>query len=222
MAWIPQSVYSKADNPEMERNKEAVEWIEEVLRDIKEQYSTCDRSDPNYIRLSQSAIGFPFPEPTCVFRAQVISMSAPLPDHLPGSGFGAVNTKIKDAIEAIEPGVHQFFPVEVTFPDGSLAEPYWYLNAVNRVNAIALEHCVQVYERFYDRDLYPGWSDFVYNRMPETIIAIHKEKVAGMALWIDYKLDQNFISEDLAKFIMDNKIRGYGLSDLNYNRAIEI
>jgi hypothetical protein len=43
-----------------------------------------------------------------------------------------------------------------------------------------------------------------------------------MARWYDYKLDQNFFSEDLAKFIMDNKIRGYGLSDLNYNRAIEI
>jgi hypothetical protein len=222
MAWIPQSTFEEADNPEMERNVEAVEWLESVNRELKAKYAALDRNHPDYVSLHGYPIGFAIPEPTCAFRAQVVSASARLPDHLPGSGFGAVNSKIKDAIEAIEPGVHQFFPVEIVMPDGSLAEPYWFMNVVNRVNAIALAQCVEVYEFFYNKDEYPGWSVVRFNTQPDTIIAVRKNVIQGKALWYDYKFRGIFFSEALAKFIIENEIRGYRLSDLNYHRAIEV
>jgi hypothetical protein len=222
VAWLPQSTFEKADNPELERNPEAVEWLDAVRKELKAKYFAIDRSHPDYVKMHGYPTGFAFPEPTCEFRAQVISMSGPLPDHLPGSGFGAINAKIKDAIEGIEPGVHQFFPVEIVMPDGSLAEPYWFMNVVNRVNAVSLEHCVEVYEFFYDKEKYPGWSNIRFNTQSDTIIALRKSAIQGKALWYDYKFENNFMSDALADFILVNKIRGYRMSDVNYRRAIEV
>lgn len=81
----------------------------------------------------------------------------------------------KDIVEAIEPGVHQFFRVEFEWKDGTSAGHRYLLNVCNRVDYIDREHSLLV-KSGYGYEPVDGSPDNAF---------VHPEHVAGMALWYD-------------------------------------
>lgn len=58
------------------------------------------------------------------------------PDIFQSAGLIFVSDAFKDIIERHEPGVHQFFPVEVVFKDGSFARKVYFFNICNRLDGM--------------------------------------------------------------------------------------
>lgn len=74
----------------------------------------------------------------------------------------SVSARLKDLIESIEPGVHQFFPVEVQGKDGQpYGQPYWYFVIKQAIDAIRPGGGGYVHERPAD-----GWQSCLDTQRP--------------------------------------------------------
>lgn len=109
-----------------------------------------------------------------------------LPDHTGVQGFvPIVSGRLRALVEEVEPGVHQFVPVEVERPDGTpLGEPYFFSNA-NLLDAINPDPG-GVYK------LASPWSDNYFWEVESGAenlkkLAVRKDVVAGKAMWCDVR-----------------------------------
>lgn len=128
--------------------------------------------------------------------------AARLPDLFGlGPGLG-VTDLIRDKIEELEPGVHQFLPAEITAKGGERPERrYWFLHICNRVDAIDPEKSVLRFAegggRFY-ADGIPGGAT------PRMVL--REEAIAGMCLWKDRRWSTGFFMSDaLFDFVTEGK-----------------
>ncbi len=132
--------------------------------------------------------------PTAGFRQ-------PMPDHpyqlrfkvkvnyLPEI-FGSyiITNKVRDAIEAHEPGVHQYLPCELYYKDGiQVPEERWMLNICNRLDTIAAEHCNIVVS--------PRSGYYLTGNGPADV-KVWKQKVAGHAIWSEWKYNNDTYASD--------------------------
>ena len=62
-----------------------------------------------------------------------------IPDVDWGVGMFFVNDKFKDVVERLEPGVHQFVPMEMLWPDGTLAQKMYFFHVCNRLDTVDRE-----------------------------------------------------------------------------------
>jgi len=147
----------------------------------------------------------------------------PLPDHLifrnlllkttPGKngpgilvGFGAGNLGVredfKDAIEEVEPGVHEFFPLSVTTRGGKpFPKRYFLLNIMQCFDAIIVEKSDARWE-WVDaiKEIYGERQHLVFrhSRQPNALV-MSCPKIDGRHLWVGANLlsGRVFISDDL-------------------------
>ncbi|RNJ62704.1 MAG: hypothetical protein EDM03_09490 [Porphyrobacter sp. IPPAS B-1204] len=125
--------------------------------------------------------GWRWPIPDTPFRARLRKPQKHIVDVI-SSGFDgyAISQRAIDIIEAIEPGVHQYLPFELINPDGSVhSEPRWLLNVCTRAFTLNIVRSnVIVHKQL------PG----IYVHTSNDIkLVVHKEKVAGRALWYEYR-----------------------------------
>lgn len=60
-----------------------------------------------------------------------------LPDVIYGRGVVLVSSRVKDIMERFEPGVHQYFPVDIIYKSSKeLAEKMFFLNICTRLDSI--------------------------------------------------------------------------------------
>jgi|GEM_PF-3046637 len=137
--------------------------------------------------------GWRWPKPDTPFRARLKKPQKNIVDVI-SSGFDgyAISQRAIDIIEAIEPGVHQYLPFELINPDGSVhPEPRWLLNVCTRAFTLDIARSnVIVHNQL------PG----IYVHTSNDIkLVVHKEKVAGRALWYEYRYQGaqgNFLMSD--------------------------
>ncbi|MBA4613950.1 DUF1629 domain-containing protein, partial [Stappia taiwanensis] len=101
-----------------------------------------------------------------------------LADLLKTASHFLVSGKMRDAIEVLEPGVHQFQLVELIWSDGSHAADYFWFNICNRVDGMDREKTTHPFN-----DRIGRWS-FVEGRK----YVVSLKQTAGFHAWIDSRL----------------------------------
>lgn len=123
-----------------------------------------------------------------------------------------VSKRLKDAIEDMEPGVHQFVPVELFYKDGSpYPEPLWYFNACTEIDTISPDL------GGVRQDTVGGPQGYVWTirSLGDDKLAVRKDAVAGRAAWADrHYYNATFFSDALVERMKAEKMEGW--TALNY------
>lgn len=133
-------------------------------------------------------IGFRQPMPDRPYRVRLKEKPSYLPDIFHNC---IITNHVRDAIEALEPGVHQYLPFELYYKDGTpVPGERWYLNICNRLDTIAPEHC--------NIGVYPDVGKYFTGNGPPDV-KVWKHKVAGHAIWSEWKYNnRTYVSDALA------------------------
>ncbi len=120
----------------------------------------------------------------CVFRCKTGHKA--IYDLVGLYGWYGVNQRVREVIEELEPGIHQFIPTTVLKKNGEPFndDTYYILNICQIVDAIIIEES-DVYKK-EGKDFYTG--EYHYRLLPDPtltffMIQFDKELVAGKHLW---------------------------------------
>ncbi len=131
------------------------------------------------------------------------------------AGGGAVSQRFRDAVEAIEPGVHQFFPVELLHRDGTpYGEPLYYWNITTAIDAIRPD--LGGVHKMGDPNR-PGTHGWVITsgvkHHDRKQLAVDAATIAGRAAWRDVRMiSRDFISDALIAALRDAGTEGWVLT----------
>jgi hypothetical protein len=134
-------------------------------------------------------------------------------DYNSYAGFppAALSTRLKDLIESIEPGVHQFAPVEVLHKDGSpYGETFWFYNILTVIDAInPVKGGVYKQPRSnFDKD--PDAFVWTIKSGGDGFLAVYKDRVAGRAMWLDKRFyGAHFFSDALLEGMRAQEMEGW-------------
>lgn len=187
----------------------------ELAKDIEARYMAGprNRNSPDYPWFGSSEIpgllaGWRWPMRDQPFVDQLEKPQGELVDII-GTSFGtyAISQRVIDAIEAIEPGVHQYMPYRMLQPDGSAhADRRWMLNVCTRAEVVDMERSnVQwmaspLDYRFMDA---PG----------ERQLVVKADEAARRAIWFEWRYHKggfgNFISDALWNALQNAGVRGW-------------
>ena len=216
------------ERAEVEVLDDGEERVRAIGREIYQEYIKLDRADPMYPRGISDYVGlgggYRFPEPDQPWRFRIVKLPGDLLPEIMHSRIGSLySRKVIDAIEAIEPEVHQYLAAEVLMPDGQLApQRYWLINNMNRLDALVLEKSERFYEKWPNKEKWPNFSRYDEILGFKPVLALDKAKIAGKAKWTDYKLMLGFASEEFAAFLDANGIKGWEASDFFTQRTTVI
>ena len=152
---------------------------------------------------NKSMGGVPIDPAEAPSRFRVGIPAARLPDFFGlAEGGYCVSDLVRDKIEELEPGVHQFLPAAITAKGGEVPQQrYSLFHICNRVDAIDPEKSVLSYDeglKTFDRSS-RGLPPDATPRM-----VLRKEAVAGMCAWVDRRWKYGyFMSDALAEFLIE-------------------
>lgn len=202
--------------------------IKAASRLIRDRQSKLHYLDSYYAFPSHTPgpiAGFRYPDLGGPIRLQVSRRNKiEIPDIALFDASMIITKRVRDAIESIEPDVHNYLPVEVIMPDGSLAASRWLLNICTRIDTIAVDKSEDVREIFPPMMArkFPGWSRYNSDLQPgRTKIAVYRDRIAGRAIWFEYKLGWAMCSDKLHDWIVDNNVRAIEW-DYQVNPVVEV
>jgi hypothetical protein len=140
-------------------------------------------------------------------RAFQVSPHKTTPDFVQISGGArAVCDEFRAMVEALEPGVHQFFPVELLRKDGSpviLGREWFLLNICNRVDAVVVERSNIYWEEK------PGGRRVMHPRRQPPGLVLRRSAIAGRHLWrgLTHLRVNEFWSDALMREVQRAKLR---------------
>jgi hypothetical protein len=124
-------------------------------------------------------------------------------------GATLVSSRFRDAVEELDPGRHQFFPVVVEDKNG-VAWPgdFFVFNVVGRIEAI-------IEDRSNLKASGRGWVDnWSYVRVGPWQCALDAAVIGGRACWVEHRFGECwFISERLAALLQERKLNGFRLAE---------
>ncbi len=124
-------------------------------------------------------------------------------------GYVAISERFKDLIEKFEPGVHQFFPVEMyrNKKEPPVATYYW-INVCNRVFGVNREKTT--YERHGDPNGHGMWLP---TDDPDSKLVFNSDIVRPFTLWIEPEVGNPsfYCSEAFGLAAMEGGFKGLGL-----------
>lgn len=204
------------ERPEAEMSDESRAWFEPIAKERWVENRKRDRADPLYPRGLGDSLGFGagirFPDPPGPLKVNVTKLpGGVLPDFL---GPFDVSDRVRAKIEEIEPGVHQFLPLEVNMPDGSTSEhKYWIFCVMNRLDTIILEKSKFIQPYYYNQEKWPNYMEYEVVSGTKPIIALDKSKIAGKAAWAEYKFFKYLFSDTFASWLDAENIKGWEAND---------
>jgi len=144
-----------------------------------------------------------------------------LSDTFSVCGKWGVSAEFRAAVEELEPGLHQFFPIRIRRPkggpilrlDGREAGPddFFLINCLSVVDCVIPELC----SRLVAAKRQPNGS--VYFSARESNVVISREAVAGRHLWhskTDGVSGHFFISDDLRRCFVERGLKGFVVRDV--------
>lgn len=133
--------------------------------------------------------------------------------HCGGGGDGmCVSQAFRDAVEAIEPSVHQFVPFDVLNKDGTrYSDNFYFFKAYNMIDAINPElGGVKKSPGFhYDKG---NPDDYRWNFVSgaRDKLAVYSDRIAGRAAWRDRRLPTElFFSDTLVGRLKAENLEGW-------------
>lgn len=169
----------------LERFTEATADVE---REIREKYLTPDPgprpwrppSPWDILHGVGPSLGFRYPLPDQPFQFKIQEEADYIADIFPTNCGKAITERVVDAIERIEPGVHQYLPCELYCRDGKqVLGPRWILNNCVRCDSIAIGHC-NVVELAETGKFAKGNG--------KTDLKVWREVASKHALWTDWRM----------------------------------
>lgn len=221
MAWLRQQSILKEDRPTLEWDPTSSDWLKQVRAEQKAPLENLPPGHPNYVWEFAGPSGIPYPRlPDFALVGTVTDAAGLLPDAGLSAG---LSSRIKDAIERLEPGVHQFLPLEIRLPNGEVDKSRWMMVVCNRVDALALDHCSDVHIYRPRPQEHPDWFYYRSNGDSRMRLVVHADRIAGMAIWYDWRFQNFFISEKLGRHFIDKNVRGYCLpaDELGRSRHVD-
>jgi hypothetical protein len=107
---------------------------------------------------------------------------------------GIWSTRLKDIVEGVEPGVHQFAPVEIFHKDGSpYGGTFWLWQCCTMIDAISPD-LGGVYKR--ENPWVPEDYGWEIKSGGDDKLAVYKEKIAGRAMWRDRRFSSVIFFSD--------------------------
>lgn len=132
----------------------------------------------------------------------------PIPDFDNGLILN-VSNRARDVIEGLEPGVHQFLPVEYFDVEGAPIEKRWFLIVGNRIDSVDRDH---------SRMRLAKGIMWTSNDVDNPRLVFNEQQAAGTHLWQDKHLTSGpYLSDVLA-----DQLQNGGLSGLRLTRAESI
>jgi len=124
-------------------------------------------------------------------RFKITSSHQDLEPMFPTKHRNAVSAEIREFIESIEPGVHQFIPTDINLQDGSKASGQYYLvnicNQLDAVDDVRSELNKSVYSNVY-----------ISVGNPNDRFILRQDVVGEKSLWIDSRVvGVEFMSDQL-------------------------
>jgi len=111
-----------------------------------------------------------------------------------------VSDAFKDIVERHEPGVHQFFPVEVVYKDGSFARQMYFFNICNRLDTMDRDRATAELRNGIMWD--PRTGDFAFSL----------EKLGSAHVWKDKHVHPGrFLSSIVADELTSQGLTGISL-----------
>jgi hypothetical protein len=187
--------------------KTEIEYFED---DRKVLRAFFDRTDayPGTITSASWVTGTWIPPEVVPRRLRLIRGKA-MYDWLSLNGGGTlVSSRFRDAVEELDPGRHQFFPVVVEDKKGAVRPgDFFIFNVVGRIDAIIEDRSNfkatgrgNVKNWIYERRVGP-WQ-----------CALDAAVIGGRACWVEHRYSECwFISERLATLLQERKLNGFGL-----------
>jgi hypothetical protein len=152
-------------------------------------------------------------QPQSTLRADYVPEEGNAPDNpaisFVSGGAPCLSSEVRDMIETLEPGVHQFFPVEIYGVDGNIREPRRYLlNICQLVDAIVDGRYAVLND-----------GSRLYRASSLKPIKIRRKDVSNLHLWRDRRLAHQklLVSDVLYRQIAD---AGYGAFDLGLSEEV--
>lgn len=109
-------------------------------------------------------------------RIQWSSKRYPPYDVFMSRGIIHVSDAFKDIVEHLEPGVHQFFPIEAIYKDGSFARQMYFFNICHRLDAVDRERATVQMRKI-------AWDSLTGE------FAFSLDKIGGAHAWIDKRIN---------------------------------
>ena len=201
MAYLitPRIVYQRNNDIWPKMDEKSFNESQERTRKMKDEVlDTPSIVSPMY--------GIKFPLPEFTFKANANCEPEDL-GHIFSANGWAISQTIVDIIEEIEPGVHQYFPIEFEFPSGrQLDERYFLLNICTMPQTLALDQCSGIFRHDIPNAKERGYlADFrlVFRRgmrrnlePPVEYLKAYKDRVEGRAIWAEYGLTELMISDE--------------------------
>ena len=126
----------------------------------------------------------------------------PIPDFDAGLMLN-VSNRAKNLIDNLEPGVHQFLPVEFFDIDDRFVESRWVLIVCNRIDSV---------DRNHSRLRLANGLFWVPDGVVDPKLVFNEEQASGYHLWRDkYLISGPFISDVLAERIQKEALTGLRL-----------
>jgi hypothetical protein len=225
MAWeVTSSLYS-LDLPPFDFLPGEKERFYAVTESVKQEYyarsgrfgavptggaDAVPKGHPYYVWGSENFSldeGFRYPVIDPPIRLRLKTVRKKLPAIMAVSIGHCIGQEMIAAIESIEPGVHQYLPLDVLQKDGTpLPEPRYLLNVCTRLDTVDPERS--------DLHVCEVTGKYLGFRSSKTKPSFQKDKVRGHALWWDYRVSCLLMSDALADIIKANGFRGW---DLQYH-----
>lgn len=120
-----------------------------------------------------------------------------IPEALFGQGMQYVNQRFRDIVEGFEPGVHQFFPLEILWKDWTFAQDMFFFNVCNRLDS--LDHELSTAEISKAGFLRPETGTWVFN----------KNQIGNHHIWWDkYIYKGLYVSDELRNALVEAGVTG--------------
>ncbi|MBG6177555.1 hypothetical protein IWQ55_005409 [Labrenzia sp. EL_208] len=152
--------------------------------------------------------GHRLPTPETVFQLSITSGHRELPDDFVNGRIGrAVSERVVDLIERLEPGVHGFWPIDVSFRDGAFAGRRWLLNVGNRLDTLDLEKSkIKGNRTDPNGRLVPDFA--VAGKRPlkdgPKLLFCRSGAVGRHAIWCEYRFyEAVFVSDELHQLFLE-------------------
>lgn len=118
-----------------------------------------------------------------------------------------VRDNFRQVVERLEPGLHQFQPVELVWKDGSHAANFFWFNPCARVDGMDRDHTTHPFKENIGKWSYEDGKKFVVNC----------EQTAGHHVWIDPRTAHGtvFVSEQFRQAMQAAGVNGIGYAQFD-------
>ncbi|MEL7524232.1 MAG: DUF1629 domain-containing protein [Pseudomonadota bacterium] len=161
-----------------------------------------------WARTVELSSGDKLPEPETVFQLSITSSHKELPDDFVNGRIGrAVSERVVDLIERLEPGVHGFWPIDVSFRDGTFAGRRWLLNVGNRLSTLDMQKSkVKGNRTDPNGHVVPDFAVAGERPMKDgpNLLFCKSEAVGTHAIWCEYRFyGAVFVSDELHRQLLE-------------------